>query len=125
MSIRRFIIATAMCCGFLPIAAAAAPRSDEAAGLDLVSRATQSVDSGLALARDQTNAGELLGAMATLERLLINHPEADQVQLMHASLLCRLDDRHGASVEFEALRRRDFSDRAWMDAIAPCAVTSR
>ena len=120
MSIRRLIVAAAICCGLLPIAAAPA-RADQADELDLVSRATEGVESGLALARDQMNVGELLGAMSTLERLLINHPEADQAQLLHASLLCRLDDRPGASVEFAALRRRDFSDRAWMDAIAPCA----
>jgi uncharacterized protein HemY len=121
MSIRNFLIATAICCAILPITAALA-QADEFAALDLLSRAAQDVNSGLAMVRDQISRGELPAAMATLERLMINHPDADEVQLQHASLLCRLDDRSGASVEFDALRRRTFSDRAWMDATAPCAI---
>ena len=87
-------------------------QSDEASDLDLLSRASDDTKTGLALARDQTSLGDLTGAMATLERLLINHPDSDEAQLLHASLLCRLDDRTGASSEFAGLRKRDFRGQA-------------
>jgi hypothetical protein len=96
-------------------------RADEVSDLDLLSRATDDSKTGLALARDQIGSGDLSGAMATLERLQINHPETDEAQLLHASLLCRLDDRSGAASEFAALHKRDFSNRDWKDANAPCA----
>lgn len=120
MSIRNLMGAAAMLCSFLPIVAPPA-RAVEVAELEMLSRATDAVDPGMSLAQEQASRGELLGAVTTLERLLINHPEAIQAQLLHASLLCRLDDRSGASVEFDALRRRDFEDPVWTDAIAPCA----
>ena len=99
-------------------------QSDEASDLDALSRATDDAKTGLALAREQTAGGDLSGAMATLERLLINHPDSDEAQLLHASLLCRLDDRSGASGEFAALRKRDFRGQAWKDANAPCQDAS-
>lgn len=120
MRSRTTLFAAAMACSVVPVVMARAQAEDPAA-LELLSHATESVDKGLALARDQSERGELLGAMATLERVMINHPDADQAQLLHASLLCRLDDRIGGSVEFAALRRSDFKDRAWKDAMAPCS----
>jgi hypothetical protein len=95
-------------------------QSDEASDLDALSRASDDPKTGLALVREQTSVGDLTGAMATVERLLINHPDSDEAQLLHASLLCRLDDRAGASSEFSALRKRDFRGQAWKDANAPC-----
>ena len=99
-------------------------QSDEASELDALSRASDDTKGGLALAREQTAGGDLTGAMATVERLLINHPDSDEAQLLHASLLCRLDDRSGAQSEFSALRKRDFRGQAWKDANAPCEVAS-
>jgi hypothetical protein len=95
-------------------------QSDEASDLDALSRASDDTKTGLALVREQTSLGDLTGALATLERVLINHPDSDEAQLLHASLLCRLDDRAGASSEFSALRKRDFRGQAWKDANAPC-----
>lgn len=121
MGARKFLSAAAACCAVVFVAAAPG-RAEEPGALDSLSRATDRVDAGIALARDQINRGELPGAMATLERLMINHPDAVQAQLLHASVLCHLDDRIGASVEFAALRRAAFKDRDWKDATAPCAV---
>lgn len=95
-------------------------QNDEASDLDALSRASDDAKTGLALVREQTSLGDLTGAMATLERVLINHPDSNEAQLLHASLLCRLDDRAGASSEFSALRKRDFRGQAWKDANAPC-----
>ncbi len=62
----------------------------------------------------------LLAALAALERLMIVHPEAHGALLQHASLLCRLDDRNGAKVEFDQLDRSEFPAAAWSTATAPC-----
>lgn len=120
MSIRTMKGAAAIFCSGLLIAAHPA-RADDLAELDLLSRASDTADHGIILARDQIGRGELLGAAATLQRLMINHPEALLAQLLHASLLCRLDDRAGAAVEFAGLRRKDFKDQDWNEAMAPCS----
>lgn len=92
--------------------------ADTLTQLDDLSRV--SVDGGVALARNQIRTGDLLGAVATLERVLISHPESDEALLLHASLLCRLDDRMGSLIEFDYLRDRNIPDRAWAEAVAPC-----
>lgn len=61
-----------------------------------------------------------MGALATLERILISHPESDAALLLHASLLCRLDDRTGSLIEFDYLRGRNVPEAAWTEAAAPC-----
>lgn len=92
--------------------------------LDAISRASEQPGSGIALARKQMTSGELLDALATLERVLLNHPGSIEARLLHASLLCRLDDRRGALLEFEDLRGRDYSDSLWQEATAPCSANS-
>lgn len=99
-------------------------RADEIGDLDALSRATDNAKTGLALAREQISGGDLSGAFATLERLQINHPESNEAQLLHASLLCRLDDRAGAQSEFAALKKGDFRGQVWRDANAPCQAAS-
>ncbi|MBK5265019.1 MAG: hypothetical protein JJE34_07290 [Alphaproteobacteria bacterium] len=96
--------------------------ADTVAALDMLSRATDNAASGLALARKLIESGDLLGAMASLERVMINHPESNEALLLHASLLCRVDDRGGSLIEFDELRGRDFPDQVWADATAPCAA---
>lgn len=107
-----------------PLAPAIPARADPVAELEALSRETGSPQSGLALARRQAAGGDLLGAVATLERVLITHPEAEEALLLHASLLCRLDDREGALIELDELRGRPFPDKLWTDATAPCSARS-
>lgn len=97
--------------------------ADPVAELEALSRGTDTAASGLALARKQAAGGDLPGAMATLERVLINHPQVDEALLLHASLLCRLDDREGALIELDELRGEQFPDKIWTDATAPCTAT--
>lgn len=96
--------------------------ADSIAELETLSRGTATAEAGLALARKQAAGGDLLGAMATLERVLISHPEAEEALLQHASLLCRLDDREGALIELDELRGEQFPDKVWTDATAPCTA---
>ena len=108
---------------FTSLSLAAAPaRADSAAELDALSRATAEVAPGIALARSQIKEGDLTGALASLERVILNHPQSNEARLLHASLLCRLDDRSGALIEFDDLRERGLPDQQWDEATAPCAA---
>ena len=75
---------------------------------------------GLALARSQAGAGDLLDALATLERVLAVDPKHKQAKLLHASLLCRIDDRDGAAAEFARLRAKDYNQPDWSAAQVLC-----
>ncbi|MEO0035902.1 MAG: hypothetical protein RLZZ501_1925 [Pseudomonadota bacterium] len=56
-----------------------------------------------AWARQQIRRGNLLGAATALERLLLLHPEAAEIRLVHALVLLRLDDKVTAQSELEAI----------------------
>ena len=102
---------------------AAAPAGPGAVGeLDALSRSTAGAAPGIALARQQIAGGDLLGALASLERVLTAHPESDMAVLLHASLLCRLDDRAGATIEFDDVRGRQIPEQLWNEATAACAA---
>jgi len=90
------------------------------AALDALSAAAERPETALATAAEQEAEGDLLGAASTLERALLERPEADDVRLAYATLLCRLDDRESASAELGALRSRPTSGAAWQKMIAAC-----
>ena len=89
----------------LGVASAAMGQADPAAELDALSQESVQAGPGVALARRQIGAGDLMAAVATLERVLMGNADADAALLLHASLLCRLDDRDGARAELVALDR--------------------
>ena len=66
-------------------------------------------DLNLAYARQQADAGELLGAAAALERMLYGNPDWDSARLFYAGLLVRMDDRQGAERELRLLQTRPLS----------------
>lgn len=99
--------------------------ADTLAQLDNLSRTSTDAGTGIVFARNQIKTGDLLGAMATLERILISHPDSDDALLLHASLLCRLDDRTGSLIEFDYLRGHNIPDDVWAEATAPCEAESR
>jgi Flp pilus assembly protein TadD len=72
------------------------------------------------LARRQIAAGDLTQALATLERATLARPANGEARLLHASVLCRLDDPEGSLVEFDQLRGWDFAPELWREATAPC-----
>ena len=93
--------------------------------LDGLAAASQQVDSGMALARRQVGTRDLLGALGTLERVLIANPEAVQPRLLYASLLCRLDDAEGAAVELNLLAGQPIADADWTEVTAACGAVPR
>ena len=111
-------------CGWpLPNHALAAPLPAAAQSLDeldgLVQASAKPAD-GLKLARSQADAGALLDALATLERVLAVDPKHKQARLLHASLLCRVDDGPGAAFEFGRLKSGSYKKAEWAAANAPC-----
>ncbi|WP_370338048.1 hypothetical protein [Parvularcula marina] len=60
-------------------------------------------------AQQRVEAGDLLAAAATLERLLIDEPNWDEARLLYASVLFQLGDYTAAKREADLLEGRDFS----------------
>lgn len=94
--------------------------ADTTAQLDQQLRATAKVPTGLGLVRRQLADGDLTGALASVERVIILDPLNAEARLLHASLLCRLDDRPGSQTEFDPMRGHDLPEKLWREETAPC-----
>lgn len=92
---------------------------------DALIAASQRVDSGMALARSQIAASDLTGALGTLERVLLAHPEIVPPRLLYVSLLCRLDDRQGVELELSLLAGKRIADSDWTGVTAACGPVPR
>lgn len=110
----------AICASLALLAASAPALAETVSQLDSLSRATDDSESGIALARRQIADGQLLEALGTLERLLINDPENLEARALHAGTLCRIDDRRGAITEFDTLRNLDVPPAVSEEARRPC-----
>lgn len=88
--------------------------------LDKVVAASAKPKDAMALAGSQVQGGAWLEALATLERVLAVDPKHKQARLLHASILCRIDDPDGAAVEFARLKAGDYKKAEWADARQPC-----
>ena len=108
--------------GFLAATISTSPLQAQVppAELEALVDASAGVATGVALARRQIGERDLLGAAATLERVLIAHPEARGARLLYASLLCRLDDKAGAHLELSLLGPQAGDDPEWNDVAAAC-----
>ncbi|MEE4155019.1 MAG: tetratricopeptide repeat protein [Erythrobacter sp.] len=102
---------------------AAAPLAAQSLGeLDAIADASASEEGGIALSLEQTERGDLLGALATLERVLALFPKSAEARFNHAMLLCWLDDPQGALAEFQRLEEDDYAPGALEQARANCAA---
>lgn len=90
--------------------------------LDQLILASAKPADAMALARLQAGSGALLDALATLERVLLTDAANKPASLLHASILCRIDDRDGAAAEFARLKPKDFKKPEWTAARAPCEL---
>ena len=101
----------------------AAPAFAQDADQDIAALLAESALSparAIALAHEQTAAGEPLAAAATLERALLADPNAHEARLAYAATLCRLGDMQGARIEIGKLDRHAISDAAWTEADQAC-----
>lgn len=97
--------------------------SSHAQTVEDIERELVTADKGekvLALAQQQADAGQLLEALASAERARFLDPKLKQARLMHAVLLCRIDDPQGAAIEWNALDKGDFKKKSWKSAKASC-----
>jgi hypothetical protein len=114
------ILAAALCAS-LALAAGSPASAETAAQLDTLARASAQPGTGVALARRQIDAGDMLDALATLERVIINFPLSNEARMLHAAVMCRLDDRRGALVELDQMRGRQIPDSLWAEANEACS----
>lgn len=117
MSLTRFALMLATL-GLLVGAHAAHAEIPDA--LDQQLAASGSATAALGLARQQADGGQLLEALATSERVLFLDPKLKAALLLHATLLCRLDDAKGAAAEFSLIRQHDYPKDDWRAAAAQC-----
>jgi hypothetical protein len=125
MAIRNRMLLSLAAAAATFAAPAAWAQADPLAELDAQIDASTNPGAGIALARKQTDAGELTGAAGTLERVLMNDPRADAALLLHASLLCRLDDIPGAQAEIAEMGGVAISNQGWTEVIAACGPMQR
>jgi Flp pilus assembly protein TadD len=114
----KFCLALALAVAPIPVATAQTPEA-----LDPLVQAAIKPKDAMVLARSQVEAGALLEALATLDRTLATQPKAKEARLLHASILCRIDDRTGAAMEFGRLKSGDFKKTDWAAARAPCLTS--
>jgi hypothetical protein len=106
-----------------PHALAQTPETpDSLETLDTLSEITDDEANGITFAQAEAARGELLQAIAALERVLAHHPKSQTARLLHAVYHCRIDDRAGGMVELEKLKKKDFPEETWNQAMAVCAA---
>lgn len=103
------------------IAAGAVPAfAQSEPDIDALIAESQSPADAIATARQQTIAGDLTGAAATLERALLDNPNANDARLLYAATLCRLGDPQGARIEIGKLDRQDISQAMFDETNLAC-----
>ncbi len=103
------------------LAVAGTPAASQTfAQLDALSDQTTDEKAGIELARQQTERGELLEALATIERVLTLFPRSAEARFNHAMLLCRIGDPQGAMIEFGRLKHKDYPPQTLQQAAANC-----
>ena len=90
--------------------------------LDQLSDASASEDTGIQLAQEQAERGELLEALATLERVLATEPKAHDARLLQAYYLCKVDDIRGGKVALSKLKKKRYEDEDLNVVYAQCGV---
>jgi hypothetical protein len=105
------------------VAAPAVAQSEQ--DIEALVAESQTPGDAIAAARQQTAAGDLTGAAATLERALLEDPNANDARLLYAATLCRLGDPQGARIELGKLDRQDVGSAMFAEANEACGGTLR
>lgn len=93
--------------------------------IDALIAESQTPANAIATARQQIAAGDLTGAAATLDRALLEDPNANDTRLLYAATLCRLGDAQGARIEIGKLDRQDVGAAMFDEANAACGGALR
>lgn len=78
--------------------------------IDRLSDISAEEETGIAAAREQAERGQLLEALATLERVMAVHPRSANARILHAYYLCAIDDQQGGMVEIDNMDEDDFGE---------------
>ena len=95
---------------------------EQTAALDSLVDASAQLGSGMDLVRSQILAGNLVEAAASLERISMQYPDANEVGFLHAALLCRLDDVEGGRLEILQMGDRPGAADALRGAQSACGM---
>lgn len=120
--IKKFIIPAFLACSALICAPVGAETLEQ---LDALSDRSSDEVSGIAMAREQAAQNEYLEALATLERVLAVFPKSHEARLIHAVLLCEIDDTQGGLVEISNLKKKHYGEQLLDEARARCQSPSR
>lgn len=101
---------------------AAFAQSDTGGAIDALVEASASNEAALQTAETQVSAGDLTGAATTLERRLIDEPDATSVRVRYAVLLCELDDRQAAQYELAKMASEPIDDASKTMIAAKCGA---
>ena len=105
-----------------PVAAVFAETLPE---LDAMAEVAVDEQKGISFAQEQSERGEFLEAIATLERVLALHPKSDTARLLHAVYLCQIDDQLGGAVEIGKLKAKNYTDELWSDVLKLCPLADK
>ncbi len=94
------------------------------AEIDQLIDASTTNEAALQTADSQVAAGDLTGAATTLERRLLDEPDATTVRIRYAVLLCELDDRQAAQHELTKLAAEPIDDASKAVIAAKCGTSS-
>lgn len=93
----------------LVLGAAGAALAQQTPSFEQVMAAPDDVRLNLDFAIAEANAGNLLSAASTLERVLLHQPGAADARLLYAAVLIRLDDLQGAQNQLDSLNEAQLS----------------
>jgi len=116
-SFLRILSVLATACAATVALPAVAQTLDE---LDAISDISVDEAAGIAAAKQQAARGELLEALATLERVMAVHPKSRDAILIHALYLCKVDDRQGGLMEISKLKKKHYGEELLDEAKAMC-----
>ncbi|HAU22646.1 MAG TPA: hypothetical protein DCS24_08665 [Erythrobacter sp.] len=119
VSCKRTAQAIAIGCAIALISPLSAETFEE---LDLLSDASADEETGIQLAQEQAARGELLEALATLERVLATEPKAHDARLLQAYYLCMVDDIRGGKVALSKLKKKRYEEEDLNVVYAQCGV---
>ena len=106
--------------GLAALAAAAPAVAQSEQEIEALIAESRTPANAIATARQQTAAGDLTGAAATLDRALLEDPNANDARLLYAATLCRLGDAQGARIEIGKLDRQDVGNAMFDEANEAC-----
>lgn len=118
LKVRCTILRTGLGLAAAAIAGPALAQSEQ--DIEALIAESQTPVDAIATARQQLAAGDLTGAAATLDRALLENPNANDARLLYAGTLCRLGDPQGARIEMGKLDRQDVSQAMFDEANQAC-----